>query len=167
MATYSGTPKTWTAGETLLASDFNAEIRDPIAALSGAWTSWTPVAAQGSAVGLTVGYSKYVQIGKYVTWAARVESTGAGSSGSPITLTTPASLGYSGSSFFSIGSGFFLQAGAGTNDFGVIVVAVTGDPTKVQFRRTDGSATGVIGADPAFAIASGDILGFTVTYEAA
>ena len=70
MATYSGTPKTWTAGETLLASDFNAEIRDPLAALAGASTAYTPTIS-GFTLGNGTVTGKYLRVGKLVAFTAQ------------------------------------------------------------------------------------------------
>lgn len=66
MAVYTGSPSTVAAGETILAALWNSDVRDPVAALSGSWNSYTPTistSTQGS--GAVSG--KYIQVGKFVT----------------------------------------------------------------------------------------------------
>lgn len=70
MGTYTGTPRTWVAAETVTAALMNSEIRDPLAALSDVWTSYTPAISNFSlGNGSTSG--SYLRFGKFVCfWAS-------------------------------------------------------------------------------------------------
>lgn len=89
MATWDDSVKTWVAGETLLASDFNSQIAGPLAALSGAWNAYTPTlgvftAGNGTATG------SYIRVGSFVVFRASFAfgSSSAATTGVP-TLTIP------------------------------------------------------------------------------
>jgi hypothetical protein len=145
----------------LLASDFNAEIRDPIAALSGAWNTWTTRIDQATStfIGHTATYARYVRVGSLVIVQFKLTLSGAGTAGVIITSmpVTPAAYGV------VVGSGDVVDGGT---HYPAVLSFSSG--TSIEFRRTDAtSTTNVIGADPSFALASGDILTGAIVYEAA
>lgn len=166
MATYSGTPTQATTGQTVTAAFWNQEIYDVTVALTGAWNAWTPQIDQGASsnVAKTIAYADYVRVGKYVTAQTVLSLTAAGTSGSEVTVTLPVSRAYSGSSSHVVGTAQVIDSGA--NVWLCAAMGVSGDATRVKFVPT-GTSTGVGASPNAFALASGDLIAFSVTYEAA
>ena len=68
MATYSGPPTTATAGQTVTAAFWNAEVRD-LAAAFGAANSYTPTLS-GFTAGNGTFVGKYIQVGSLVAFYA-------------------------------------------------------------------------------------------------
>ena len=165
MATYSGTPRTWSAGQTVTAALMNSDVRDPLAALAGAWTSFTPTLDQGVSTNIakTTTYAKYIQVGKLVICQISLAITGAGTSGSWITATLPVT---------AVGSGLVVGVGRYVDASGSFYTATayTTTSTKVALI-TDATTTTTsfkaIGEDPAIAVANGDAFQAFVLYEAA
>lgn len=90
MGTYTGTPRTWVAAETVTAALMNSDIRDPLTALSAAWTSYTPTLSSFTAGnGTAAGY--YQRFGKTIDFYAAFTfgSTSAAAANYP-QLTLPA-----------------------------------------------------------------------------
>lgn len=168
MATYSGSSRTWVAGETVTAALMNSDVRDPLAALTGAWNSYTPQIDQGAStnIGKTIGYAKYVRVGKFVRVQAQLALTGAGTSGSEITVTLPVARAYSGSSFHVVGNGMVADVAGGSGAQACNVTGVAGSASAVKFVPT-GTTTGMGASPNSFALASGDVISFTCEYEAA
>ena len=165
MATYSGTPRTWSAGETVTAALMNSDVRDPLAALAGAWNSYTPTVDQGASTNIakTVNYAKYLQFGKLVICQVSLSMTGAGTSGAWISVTLPATAA---TSALIVGSGRYVD----TSGSYYTATAYTLSTTKVVLivdATTTTTGTKAIGEDPAIAVASGDAFQFSVIYEAA
>ena len=166
MTTYAGTPKTFAVGETLTAATMNAEVRDPLEALTGAWNSWTPTLAQGASTDIakTVNYAEYIRIGKLVIGKVMLSATAAGTSGSDITITLPVTAGHIS---VHVPLGHAMYNDAGTVYHGAAVTS--GVATSMAIRRGDVATAGsdLVGTDPAIAVASGDIISAEFTYEAA
>lgn len=166
MATFTGTPRTWVAGETVTAALMNSDLRDPLAALSGAWNSWTPTLNQNTSTNIskTVNKAGYLQIGKLVIATCRLTSSGTGTSGSYVWVSLPVTP-VSGIDGSVIGSGQYTDATA--DKYPAMILALT---NGVRFMRADASqaaASGTgIGIDPVLTVASGDSCSFTVIYEA-
>ena len=89
MGTYTGTPRTWVAAETVTAAIMNSDIRDPLTALSAAWTSYTPTLT-GFTLGNGTIAGAYNRFGKLIVWRASLTfgSTSAGATAMP-TFTLP------------------------------------------------------------------------------
>lgn len=89
---YTGTPRTWTAGGSGVgAADFNSEIRDPLTAITGAWTSYTP-ALTGFTTGSGTLAGGYMQANHFVTfWAQFTFGAGSAAASAIPTLTLPVS----------------------------------------------------------------------------
>lgn len=95
MATYTGTPRTWVTSETVTAALMNSDIRDPLAALSGAWNSYSPTLS-GWAIGNGTISAYYIQVGKLVIFRAAITFGSTSTfTGSP-TLTLPVTAAGSG-----------------------------------------------------------------------
>lgn len=157
MATYSGTPATVVAGQKLTSALWNDEVRGPLTALAGPWNAFTPTLSQGVSTDIAATKAcEYVRVGKYVTAKYRVDATAGGSSGSDIALTLPVTAASSG---YVAGSAYYIDANSTDYVAGVWVETTT----TVRFIV----AAGKIGSSPAIAVESGDIVTFTITYEAA
>lgn len=74
MGVYTGTPRTWSTGETVTPALMNSDTRDPIKALSDAMTSYSPswtAATSNPAIGNGTITGAYTRVGKFVQfWAA-------------------------------------------------------------------------------------------------
>lgn len=105
MTTYSGTPRTWTAGELVTAALMNANVRDPLLALTGAWNSYVPTWSPGTpAIGDGTLEGRYIQVGKLVMFRIHLlggSTTSWGGSSDPYQFTLPsaAAAPYIGSQF--------------------------------------------------------------------
>lgn len=164
MAEWTSTPKTWVAGETLLAADLNDQLRDALTALSS-WNSYTPTLAQGSAsdIAYTNNFCRYLRLGSTVVANGYIQATAAGDAGD-ITLTLPVTPAYGSSVFISYGSGA-VRDNSGAADYGATVVS--DGSSAMAWRRVDTDPGGLIGTSPAFAVASGDVFTWNIVYEAA
>lgn len=104
MSTYTGTPRTWVSGETVTAALLNSDVRDPLAALAGAWNSYTPtLTASSSNPTLGSGSTttgRYTQVGKAVEGYFNVtfgtSGTAAGSGDYRISVPASISSNYNG-----------------------------------------------------------------------
>ena len=162
------TPGTATAGEVLTAAFWNTQVRDNMVELApffATWTSYSPTVEQVSTRTSTIQNARYVTVGKRIRVNASMTVTQAGTAGQHIAVTLPTALvSRITAADHAVGS-FFYQRAAGTRYAGTAIIAVgyTGS-SKVVF--ISGSAgTSLLGIDPSFATANGDILSFTVEYE--
>lgn len=124
-----------------------------------AWEVWTPAWTQSATVSHTVGRAKYVRIGRTIHLLASLTASSAGTSGNAIVVSnfpvaaaaTSAIMG----SYRYFDSGNTIYTGA----------AYGASTTSVNFQVSgNGNPMGV---NPTFAVASGDVIWFQVTYEAA
>ena len=154
-------PRTWAPGEDLTAANFNTHVRDNLKAIGDAWTSYTPTLSQGASsnIAKTVNYAKYVAAGKLIVVSVKVSATAAGTAGSAIKLTLPVTAATTD----FLGQGMYFDSGTATYP----AVAFVDTTTTVALYRSDAIPTNYIGADPNFAVASGDVYRFHLTYEAA
>jgi hypothetical protein len=75
MGVYSGTPRTWTAGETVTAALMNSDTRDPIKALSDAYTAYTPTwtaASTNPVIGNGSITGAYTRVGKFISFRVAI-----------------------------------------------------------------------------------------------
>lgn len=159
MATWDDSVKTWTAGEVLLASDFNSQIAGPLAALSGAWNSWTTRVDQGASTNIAhTADCGYIRIGSLVIGAARLTFSGTGTSGSAVSLYLPVTA--ASSSSFPIGVGQYYDANVTTHYTGQVITT----SATVCKLWIDASSVGVT---PALAVAASDVFLVQFMYEAA
>lgn len=129
-----------------------------VQAYVGAWTTYVPVVTQSGTVTHTATYAKYAQFGKTVHATVFLAITGSGTGGNDISVTVPVTAATSGSRFI-VGSGGGKNA-AGT--FGTGVSMALTSTTVVKFMD--------VPENPSYhstALANGDVLSFTITYEAA
>lgn len=144
-------------GDILTAADMNS------ISVFTAQTAYTPTISQGVTTNITktVTVSTYDQINKLVIYTAVLEVTGTGTSGSNITVTLPVAAQAYGTALTCIGHGYIYDASATTT----YTCSVLRSGDTVVFRN-DASGANRVGTTPAFALASGDVISFTVTYEA-
>lgn len=166
MTTYTGTPRTWSAGETVTAALMNSDVRDPLAAVAGAWTSYTPTLT-GFTPGNGTASGAYLRVGKLVIFRAKFVfgSTSAGASATPfLTLpVTAATAEYGG--FLS---GVFYNTSGSQTYLAVCRRAGTTSSVGFSIPGTSGVATAPTATTPfGEAWATGDIIEVSGTYEAA
>lgn len=126
------------------------------------WQTYTPTVTQSSGVTFTISYCKYLREGSKVTYQGALVATSAGSSGSAITVSTPIASATSGS-YRVIGNGTIVDV----SPFETYHLAAIQTTTTAISFQGDTSQGNDFGITPAFAIASGDLINFNVTYETA
>lgn len=160
---YTGTPATMAVGHVVTAAEWNAEVRDPLTVLSGAWDTYTPTLAQGASsnIAKTVTLAAYIRFGKLVILNFSVAATASGTAGSQVTLTLPITAATSG---IYVGAGSYNDISSSAFYPAIISLAST---TTLRMVRSDTQATGGVGADPNIAVASTDVMSGFAIYEAA
>ena len=134
----------------------------------GALTTWTPVITQSNAPTFTNTLSWYSRVGRMVTGAFSLAVTSAGTASNTITVTFPVTAA---TGTDAVGSGYWIDATVGLETY-VVVAATT---TTMKFYATQiannisaANKTAGSGANAnASALASGDVLSGTFTYQAA
>jgi hypothetical protein len=121
-----------------------------------------PAVVQSTSVASTPTFSEYRNQGGFTTWTAIIQIDSAGTGNNAVTVATPVNIA-AGALNATIGNGRVNDTGTAT--YPVRVSAVTA--TTIQFTRQDTTASSAVGVDPNFALASGDIISFTVSYPSA
>lgn len=130
----------------------------------GTWATYTPTVTQSGSVAATVIIADYVRTGSAVTVQVRLNITGSGTAGNNIVVSLPINpKAVYASNSATIGIGAIVDTSASVKYKGEAVAAASG--TQVAFIRTDTSDTNGIGTVPSFALASGDVVLFSVTYQ--
>ena len=149
--------------DTDLLLAYNGSAWVPFAGPSTGPTSYTPTVAQGASTNIakTTTRSRWWYTGfKSVTWSFSLAMTAGGTAGSDVTLTLPVTAAATGAGF---GAGTIFDTSTSTSYGGVWLPTST---TVIAFRG-DWSGTNSWGATPNLAIASGDGVSGTITYEIA
>lgn len=129
---------------------------------SGAWTSYTPQVDQGTTnISKTVNYGKYTRLGRTITFNFTLTMVNAGTSGQPVQISIPVSAS---AATAITGSGIIFDTSTSTSYAGVFNASLAGGPVTL---RGDWSGTGSWGSQPVLALASGDTIYGSITYEAA
>ena len=136
-----------------------ADINLYLAGEGGAWTSFTPVLTQSSAVTKTVSWSRYARFGRLIIWSFGITATGAGSAGNAITLSLPATAAASVN--IIIGSGNITDASVDEYNGAWKMASTT------AIGLTQSASANFVGVTPSFALANTDSLEGFVIYEAA
>lgn len=135
----------------------------------GAWTSWTPTVTQPGAVTVTNTRSRYARYGRTIHFTGYLSVTGSGTANNAIVISLPVTA--ADLTGLQIGTGTLLDASTGLyHSFHVAPSSATAFVVRASSTGTSGTATpnlGVTGAPFAASLASGDVLGFGGTYEAA
>jgi len=149
----------WNAA-TLTEADINLYLMGE----GGAWASWTPVVTQSVTVAVTNTRSRFARYGRTIVATTTLTVTGAGTAANSITISLPVTAAHS-SGRPGVGTWFDTSA---TNFFEFH--AAFASTTTINLRGTATNvlaALGSTGSDNAAALANGDVLEFTITYEAA
>ena len=146
--------KTFVDGDVLNASDINTYLMGE----GGAWTNWTPTCTQSGAVTVTVTRAKYARWSRLIVATFELAATSAGTTANAVEVSLPVNAA---ATLSGHGSGYILDNGTAYYSG---VWSVASATTMQLFCHNE---TGAAGIDPAFAIASGDLLRGVVIYEAA
>jgi hypothetical protein len=126
------------------------------------WTDWTPTVTQSGAVTATVTMARYARVGNVVHVEAYLAITGAGTTANSITIgNLPVNVA-NPAAWRVVGAGSVVDVSVGPYSGSVVA---TGAATLAFV--ISGAGNGYLGAGPAFALANGDIISFSATYEAA
>jgi hypothetical protein len=130
--------------------------------LREAWRTWTPTVDQNGAVTVSIDYAKYIVLARTVILAAHISITSAGVIANDIIVGgVPSAIAFAhfdAGGLFTNGSGFVHDSG--TAVYHGIACPITASTLKIRQ-----ATTGFVGSNPSFALASGDDISFTVTYE--
>lgn len=166
-------PYNFTNGTTADAEQVDARFAALYAALSAggldaavlaseAWTASTPTVTQLGTVAATVTQSRYVRLGRTITWSFRLDVTGAGTAANAVSVSLPVPA--RAANAFAAGAGYFYDASMSGIRAGAWHLAST---TATHLFITDSTGFNSVGVNPAVGLASGDVLSGTITYEAA
>lgn len=132
--------------------------------ITGAWTSYTPALVQSSAVGKTVNYAKYVKRGRVVSVNVLLTCTGAGVAANNIVVSLPVTPDASYAAGVPMGSFIVRDASTGFSYPGIAVCSASGtDVVGIGYAQQNFLGQ----AGMTNALASGDTVGFSLTYESA
>lgn len=126
--------------------------------ISGGTDTYSPAVFQGVAVTSTVNIAEFTVNEKWVEVTVSVTASGAGTAGEAIVCGLPIAPAEA----VDVVAGVCWINDNGTQIWSGVASITTGD--NVIFSKGGGS-TGWIGADPSFALASGDVIRFKVTYK--
>lgn len=130
--------------------------------IDAAYAAYDVTISQGGARTTSSEEARYVQVGKKVHCFGRAVISAAGSAGSSLTISLPvAAAGLDRVA----GSGMFYDASA--DDMYALVARVSSTTTTIDFFTTTTVGGNAFGNQPSLAVASGDSIQWSVTYEAA
>ncbi len=163
---YTGTPRTWVAGEVPTATHFNDNLRDFARGFTDAWTAYTPTltASTTNPTNWTqTGY--YCRVGKLVHVKGTLTAGGSMTKGSgtyrialPVNANTTLTNAIVEGTFY-----LYDASGAGRSD----VVGYLANTAYVQMLYAAGGAPAVIADTVPWTWATTDSIQFAFTYEAA
>ena len=157
-------PKTdFAPGDILNAAEMNAigENLDEFSPQFTAWTSWTPTVSQAGARTITNTQSRYLKVGEMVNAYATVTITNAGTAGQVIVCSLPESPAFTATVL--VGHFWYVR----TTGIRYVGGAFWDNTSQAAFLQSNGVNSAVLGTDPNFATANGDLLRIQFTYEAA
>lgn len=132
---------------------------DVLAPVQAAWTSYTPAVVQSVGVTSTVGYAKYVQVGKTVYGNAWVSATSSGTSGQAITVSLPVAAATS--TGVVVGSGLINAISVAYSCQLYLATSTT------CYFINDASGANTVGGNPSVQVVSGWAFRYQFVYEAA
>lgn len=133
----------------------------------GAWLAWTPAITQGVAVTSTVQHAKFTKFGRTVHAQARLSVTSAGTAGQSVDVTIPVVAPNAGATTLSAGWGSIIDVSVASY-IGQAFLNSSLVPQKFAFvTDSSGASANAWGVAPSVALASGDVITFSLTYEAA
>lgn len=132
-------------------------------ATTAAWSTYTPTLTQSGAVTKTVTYARYQRIGRMVTAEFLLSITGTGTAANAVSIGLPFTAAQAAN--MAAGSGYIFDTSAGVTFGGIAMLATT---STVVLQPTSADAAGALGVSVfAAALASGDSVSGSITYEAA
>jgi hypothetical protein len=133
--------------------------------LGGYWTETTPVINQGSSLAVTntVSYSKYSSIGLTRIWNCNTIINSSGESGQPIVVVLPEICPLPSRSV--VGSATILRGGSTYYSCITVISPSFLTDNSVTFMYAASPTDSFIGETPAYALASDDIISFSISYE--
>jgi hypothetical protein len=150
--------KTSWNGAALTESDINLYLMGE----GGAWTTWTPVVTQSGTVAATVNRATYGRWGRMIVATVFVTMTGTGTAANGVTVSLPvAAAGYITGT--PLGSGWLFDTSAATT----YPCLPCWNSASVVTLMSTSSGLGLGAGTFTAALAAGDQVTFTVTYEAA
>jgi hypothetical protein len=170
----SSTRPAGTQGQYIFETDTNrlyiyTGVAWELAYQQGGWQSYTPGIDQGATTNIakTVVYAKFSQFGKTMHLRVNLSLTAAGTANSAVTvfLPTPAAS-FVGNDV--IGQGFIHDASSGTPNIPcVVILASAGAVYFIDSTQATNVVLGQTGSAFAAALASGDTVTFSATFEIA
>lgn len=159
MTTFT-TPAEFEAGDQLTAAQLNAFVRDNWLHATES-INWNPTLTQSNSVSKTMGTNVYWQTGKRIHATCFATASSSGTSGQNILLSLPVTA-TTWTSLTCIGSGWIYDTSTATFYQGAVLL----NNSTTCGIRINGQA-GFLGAAPAFAMATGDIITVSLDYLAA
>jgi hypothetical protein len=126
----------------------------------GAWDTWTPTLTQSGTVTKTVTRATYTRVGRLIVASFDLAVTASGTGGTAVLVGLPVTAAASG---VMSGAMLIYDLSTTTRYHGGAEL----QSTTTLGLSSDGVNTGVWGVTPSVALASGDIIRGTVSYEAA
>lgn len=133
--------------------------------VNGAWTDWTPTITQSGTVTYTDVRSAYTRFGRKIQTDGVLSVTGSGTSTNLVTVTLPVNAASTNANTV-LGAGWIFDSSASQYYFG-IWVPNSASTAKLQITSVGGSAAYAGLASFTAGLASGDVVTFQFTYEAA
>lgn len=132
---------------------------------NGAWTAWTPTLQQAGVVSATVTHAVYARWGRLIIVNFRLSVTGTGAATNAVQVSLPVTSARATS---IIGTGVVYDASVGLSYTGNVALTST---TALQFegqgQGVSPSTLGATGSAFTAALATGDVISASLTYEAA
>lgn len=159
---------TVTFDDTGLVVATGGTVQDALESLDGQFTyaNYTPTISQSATVTTSALYARYIHIGKFVQAYGYAVVSSAGTTNQPVQVTLPATA----SSVYNVsvldnllGPGMVADTGTIWNP---VLCALRGTGA-IGFVKSYDANESWVGQNPNFALASGDRIGWNITYEAA
>lgn len=133
----------------------------------GAYSAYTPTIKGGATTVTTSALvARYTQNGKWVHAYGKATVSSAGGTNGAITVTVPVAANTS-SDVYPCGTGDVQDISNGSGRWRSLTANIVTTSGYIRFFR-DAVITDVeVGANPAFTLASGDVIAWAITYEAA
>lgn len=165
--TDNGTNRVRVIAPASIASDKTLTLPDETGTLIssatlGVYTTYTPTIAQNGARTTSALAGRYCQMGKWVHAYGSATLSNAGTSGNAVLVSLPVAFA---SGTQQCGTGGVQRIAAST--FYRALVASASGTQDIRFFRDAATDGNEVGVNPAFALASGNIITWNVTYEAA
>lgn len=125
------------------------------------WTNFTPILTAGVTITKTVNYARYIQYGKLIIANVLLTITGVGTANATVNVGLPISIN-AGLNLVPIG--MFWYQDSGTAIYNGAAIAQSNSTVVGQAY---GTVNAIGSSMPQFTTANGDIIGYSVMYEAA